>query len=105
MTVAKAIARAWADAAYKTKLVSDPHAALSEAGVSVPTGTTVKVIENTADTVHVVLPAAPAKASEMSIDELEKVAGGLALQDVWNNVETTSSIATGTVNVGVDGDT
>ena len=43
MTIAKAIARAWTDAAYKTKLVSDPHAALSEAGVSIPTATTVKV--------------------------------------------------------------
>ncbi len=76
MTIAKAIARAWTDAAYKTKLASDPHAALAEAGVSIPTGTTVKVIENTANTAHVVLPVAPAKASEMSVRELEKVAGG-----------------------------
>ena len=80
MTIAKAIARAWTDAAYKTKLVSDPHAALSEAGVSIPTGTTVKVIENTAETTHVVLPVAPKKTSEMSSDELEKVAAGLAGQ-------------------------
>ena len=76
MTVAKAIARAWTDAAYKTKLVSDPHAALAETGVKVPTGMTVKVVENTANTQHLVLPVAPGKAKEMSIDELEKVAGG-----------------------------
>ena len=76
MTIAKAIARAWTDAAYKTKLVGDPNAALSEAGVEVPVGTTVKVVENTADTQHVVLPVAPAKASELSTEELEKVAGG-----------------------------
>ena len=76
MTVANAIARAWTDAAYKTKLVSDPHAALAETGVKVPAGMTVKVVENTANTQHLVLPVAPGKAKEMSIDELEKVAGG-----------------------------
>ena len=76
MSVAKAIARAWNDADYKSKLLSHPRAALAEAGVDVPAGTTVKVMENTAETTHVVLPVAPNKAGEMSIDELEKVAGG-----------------------------
>ena len=57
-------------------LTSNPHAALAEAGVEVPAGMSVKVMENTADTAHVVLPVAPNKAGEMSIDELEKVAGG-----------------------------
>ncbi len=65
MTVTKAIARAWTDADYKAKLLSDPHAALAEAGVEVPAGTTVKVVENTADTQHVVLPVAPDNAGEL----------------------------------------
>ena len=77
MTIAKAIARAWSDAAYKTKLLSDPHAALADAGVEVPAGMTVKVMGNTADTQHLVLPVAPDNAGELSIEELEKVAGGL----------------------------
>ena len=76
MTVSKAIARAWNDAAYKAKLLSNPRAALVEVGVEVPAGTNVKVMENTAETTHVVLPVAPNKAGEMSTDELEKVAGG-----------------------------
>jgi len=76
MTIAKAIARAWTDGAYKAKLVSDPHTALAEAGVEVPAGTTVKVVENTTDTQHLVLPVAPPEAGEVSVDELEKVAGG-----------------------------
>ena len=80
MSVAKAIARAWTDAEYKAKLMSDPHAALTEVGVDVPAGTTVKVMENTAETTHVVLPVAPNNAGEMSIDELEKVAGGATTQ-------------------------
>ncbi len=74
MTIAKAIARAWNDAAYKATLLSDPRAALAEAGVEVPAGTTVKVVENTADTQHVVLPVAP--ADELSEEDLMKVAGG-----------------------------
>jgi len=75
MTIAKAIARAWADSDYKAKLLSDPHAALSEVGVEVPTGTTTQVVENTTDTLHLVLPMAPVGAGEFSLDELEKVVG------------------------------
>ena len=76
MTIQKVIARAWTDADYKAKLVDDPAAALAEAGVEVPAGTKMKVVENTADTVHVVLPVAPTEAGKISMDELEKVAGG-----------------------------
>ena len=71
----KAIARAWSDADFKAKLLSDPRAALAEAGVEVPAGVTVKVVESTKDTQHVVLPVAPGNAGELSIDELERVAG------------------------------
>ena len=76
MTIDKAIARAWTDADYKAKLLSDPHAALADAGVEAPAGTTIKVIENTADTVHVVLPVAPTEIGSVSMEDLEKVAGG-----------------------------
>ena len=57
--------------------MSDPHAALAEVGVEVPAGNTVKVMENTADTHHLVLPASPPAAGELSSEELEKVAGGI----------------------------
>ncbi len=77
MTVSKAIARAWTDPDYKTKLLSDPHAALAEAGVEVPAGTTIKVMENTADTVHVVLPPAP--EGNLSQEALDKIAAGNCL--------------------------
>ncbi len=76
MAITKAIARAWTNADYKAKLLSDPHAALAEVGVEVPAGTTVKVMENTADTQHLVLPVSPAAVGELSSEELEKVAGG-----------------------------
>ncbi len=72
----KVFTRAWSDANFKAKLLSDPHAALAEAGVDLPDGLKVKVIEDTAATQHLVLPAAPTNASELSIDDLEKVAAG-----------------------------
>jgi hypothetical protein len=74
---AKAIARAWNDADFKAKLLSNPRAALAEAGVEVPAGVSIKVVENTSDTVHVVLPVALGNAGELSTEELEKVAGGV----------------------------
>ena len=80
MSMEKAIARAWTDAEYKAKLLSDPKAALAEIGVDVPANTTLKVVENTADTQYLVLPDFSAANDEISLDDLEQVAGGLAVQ-------------------------
>jgi len=77
MTIAKAIARAWTDDHYKAKLLSDPRSALTDVGIDVPAGTTMNVIENTTDTRHLVLAAAPINASELSTEELALIAGGL----------------------------
>ncbi len=76
MSLNKAIARAWTDDAYRAKLLNEPHAALAEVGIEVPAGVTIKVVENTADTLHVVLPMAPEGAAELSDEALEKAAGG-----------------------------
>ena len=78
MSVSRAIARAWTDADYKARLINDPQAALAETGVEVPAGITVKVVENTTDTQHLVLPVAAPEAGEVSVEELERVAGGKA---------------------------
>ena len=43
---AKVVARAWSDEAFKTQLLNEPAAALAAAGVEVPDGMTVKVVEN-----------------------------------------------------------
>ncbi len=76
MSIAKVIARAWRDSAYKAKLLSDPHAALAEAGLEVPAEIKLNVLEDTKDSTHLVLPAAPNKTNALSNDELEKIAGG-----------------------------
>jgi Nitrile hydratase, alpha chain len=76
MSISKVIGRAWADPAYKAKLLQDPHAVLAEAGVKVPAGSKVRVVEDTAAIKHFILPAAPRDASGLSEQELEKIAGG-----------------------------
>lgn len=74
--VAKIVAHAWSDRMFKQELLRHPAAAMAEHGVKVQKGITVKVIENTDDNYLLVLPVAPDNASELSIEELEKVAEG-----------------------------
>jgi hypothetical protein len=70
----KVVARAWGDPAFKAKLLSDPHAAFAAAGIPLAAGKTVRVLENTDEIVHIVLPARP--GGELSDAELEHAAGG-----------------------------
>ena len=78
---AKVVARAWDDASFKAKLKSDPHSALAEHGIEVPVGLTVKVVEDTKDSRHLVLPAAPEEG--LAEEELEKLAGGTEYLSSW----------------------
>ena len=70
----KVVARAWRDPAFKAKLIADPQAVLREAGVAVPAGATVKVVENTGTHLHFVLPPKP--VGQLSDEALDEVAGG-----------------------------
>ena len=70
----KVVARAWRDPAFKAKLIADPQAALKDAGVPVPPGVKMTVLENTNTHIHVVLPPKP--TGELSDEALDKVAGG-----------------------------
>lgn len=60
---AKVVAKAWADEAYKKKLISDPVAVLKAEGIETPQGAQLKVVEDTATLRHLVLPAMPADAA------------------------------------------
>jgi hypothetical protein len=70
----KIVAKAWRDPAFKAKLLADPQAILKDAGVAVPAGVTVKVVENSASLFHLVLPPKP--TGEISDEDLDRVAGG-----------------------------
>jgi len=58
-TWARIVAQAWADENFKARLLADPAAVLSEAGLNVPAGVGLQVLENTANVVHLVLPPPP----------------------------------------------
>ena len=58
----KVIAKAWMDKAYHDRLMKDPHAVLTEAGINVKGK--VHVHENTDSDVHLVLPKRPATLDE-----------------------------------------
>lgn len=61
------IAKTWQDEAFKQRLIADPVAALSEIGVALPTGRTIRVVENTDEVFHLVLKPRPA---DLIIEEL-----------------------------------
>ena len=66
------IAKCWADEAFKAKLLADPAATLKAEGAEVPAGLTVKAVENTDQVFHLVIPAKP---TDLSDEDLDKVAG------------------------------
>lgn len=76
MSIAKAIAHAWKDEDYKSKLLENPHAALADFGIKIPESAGITVVENQANKHYFVLPAAPKDARQLSPGELEEVAGG-----------------------------
>jgi hypothetical protein len=73
---ARIVQKAASDAAFRQALLADPKAALSkELGVPIPDSVTIVVVEDAADTVHLVLPPRQA-GRELSETELQAVAGG-----------------------------
>ena len=70
------IAKCWADEGFKQKLLADTMATLKAEGAKLPEGLTVKAVENTDQVFHLVIPAKPTNLSD---EDLDKVAGGLSL--------------------------
>ncbi len=79
-TQSKIVAKALKEPEFKAELLKNPAAAVEKAaGVKVPSGITLKVLEDSASVVHLVLPAmtGPAKG-ELSDKDLSGVSGGAA---------------------------
>ncbi len=77
-TLNQIIARCWADAAFKTQLEKDPATTLQMLGVDVPAGVQLRVLSDTAQVRHLVIPASPAGLSD---EALEALAGGYVLDE------------------------
>jgi hypothetical protein len=72
---ARVIGQAMSDANFCKKLLADPVRTLKDAGVEVPEGVAVRVVEDTAKLVHVVLPAVDTDGA-IAEKDLEAVSGG-----------------------------
>jgi hypothetical protein len=70
------------DEDFRQRLLEDPKGAVEqELGTRLPEGVRVQAVEESADTIYLVLPSTPiaaAEGAELSDQELESVAGGWA---------------------------
>ena len=75
------------DEAFRQRLIEDPKAAVEqELGARLPKEVRVVTVEETQDTIYLVLPSTPmagAEGVELSDQQLEEVAGGLASWDEY----------------------
>jgi hypothetical protein len=63
------VAKAWSDADFKQRLLTDPASVFADYGIEIPEGGTVKVIENTDSVKTMVIPAPPpSSVTEVSAD-------------------------------------
>ena len=73
--VGQITAKAWTDADFKKRLLSDPVAVLKDYGLTVSPDIQIKILEDTDTLVHFTLPRKPA-GKELSEEDLSAVAGG-----------------------------
>lgn len=78
--ISRLMERAWTDAEFKAKLLSDSKEAAAEMGIKLPESMILKVWANSATEEHMVLPTNPAE-SELSDADLVAVAGGMSKSD------------------------
>ncbi len=71
--MAELLARTLTDDDFRKRLLADPEGTLRAEGFSLPPEIRVKVVENSADLIHIVLPA---KQEALSDEELDKVTAG-----------------------------
>jgi glycerol-3-phosphate O-acyltransferase len=73
----KIIDQAQKNPKYYQMLKSNPRALMEkQLGTAIPAKLNIKVLEETADTYYIVLPAVAKEGAELSDADLEKVAGG-----------------------------
>jgi hypothetical protein len=68
------VAKAWADQGFRKRLVTNTSDVLKEHGLAVPPGMQLRVVADTGNLRHLILPPSPSE--ELSEAELEQVAGG-----------------------------
>jgi Nitrile hydratase, alpha chain len=78
------VRRSLEDEDFRQRLLEDPKAAVEEElGSRLPDAVQVRAVEESADTIYLVLPSASALGEELSDWDLEKVTGGGS--NTWNS--------------------
>jgi len=100
---AKIVKRCWEDEAFRKEFTSDPAGAFVKYLGAERSGLPKIVVhEESPGSWHLVLPAKPAGAGELSDDELEQVAGGITpITTVALTLLIASGAISGTVTAGV----
>lgn len=80
------ITKAWQDDDFKQLLVNNPRAAMKSEGIEFPESFEIRAVEETPNTVYIVLPTKPSTSEELSEADLEAVAGGAWLSGVDSKV-------------------
>ena len=71
------IEKCWKDPDFKAQVVADPKGMYEKAtGRKLPANVKIFIHEEDANTIHFALPPAPERSTELSDEELERVAGG-----------------------------
>jgi len=80
------IERSIEDESFRRRLIEDPKGAVEqELGTRLPEGVRVVTVEETQDTIYLVLPSTPMAGGELSDQELQSVAGGHDFSQTWDN--------------------
>lgn len=88
------IEKCWKDPEFKKRVVTDPKGMFERhTGKKLPPEVKIFIHEEDPRTLHLVIPPAPANLTELSDDDLEKVAGGTEL------VVSVSLLVTGVMSV------
>ena len=75
------IMKAWKDDGFRKELLANPKAAIAKlTGKPLPADLQVVVHQETAKTIHLVVPEKPASTDELNEEELGKVAAGMAFK-------------------------
>lgn len=94
------IEKCWKDSQFKSEVVKDPKGMLERhIGQKLPANLKVFIHEEDANTLHFSLPPTPSNLTELSDEELEKVAGGTEVAIVATVAATVSISATAGVTL------
>lgn len=87
------IEKCWKDPEFKKAVVSDPKGMLERyGGQKLPPDVRIFIHEEDANTLHLSIPPAPSNLTELSDEDLEKVAGGTEVGLVVSAIFATAAI-------------